>query len=51
MGITILLVEQNARKALEIGDRAFVMVTGRLRYSGPARDLDEERLGKLIMGQ
>ncbi|KUO86783.1 MAG: ABC transporter ATP-binding protein [Thermoproteus sp. JCHS_4] len=51
MGITILLVEQNARKALEIGDRAFVMVTGRLRYSGPAKDLDEERLGKLIMGQ
>ncbi|CCC81785.1 ABC transporter ATP-binding protein [Thermoproteus tenax] len=51
MGITILLVEQNARKALEIGDRAFVMVTGRLRYSGPARELDEEKLGRLILGQ
>mgnify|MGYP001770646991 CR=1 FL=1 len=51
MGITILLVEQNARKALEIGDRAFVMVTGRLRYSGPAKELDEEKLGRLIMGQ
>lgn len=51
MGITILLVEQNVRKALEIGDRAFVMVTGRLRYSGPAKELDEEKLGRLIMGQ
>ncbi|MEZ0248726.1 MAG: ABC transporter ATP-binding protein [Thermoproteus sp.] len=51
LGITVLLVEQNVRKALEVGDRAFVMVTGRLRYSGPARDLDEEKVGKLILGQ
>ncbi|MBP1448595.1 MAG: ABC transporter ATP-binding protein [Thermoproteus sp.] len=50
MGVSIILVEQNARKALEIGDRAYVMVTGRIRYSGPAKELDEERLAKLILG-
>jgi branched-chain amino acid transport system ATP-binding protein len=38
-GVTILLVEQNARKALEIADRAYVMETGRVILEGPARDL------------
>jgi branched-chain amino acid transport system ATP-binding protein len=38
-GVTILLVEQNARKALEIADRAYVMETGRIILEGDARDL------------
>jgi branched-chain amino acid transport system ATP-binding protein len=38
-GVTILLVEQNARKALEIADRAYVMETGRVILEGDARDL------------
>jgi branched-chain amino acid transport system ATP-binding protein len=38
-GVTILLVEQNARKALEIADRAYVMETGRVILEGAARDL------------
>jgi branched-chain amino acid transport system ATP-binding protein len=38
-GVTILLVEQNARKALEIADRAYVMETGRVILEGNARDL------------
>jgi branched-chain amino acid transport system ATP-binding protein len=38
-GVTILLVEQNARKALEIADRAYVMETGRVIIEGSARDL------------
>jgi branched-chain amino acid transport system ATP-binding protein len=38
-GVTILLVEQNARKALEIADRAYVMETGRVILEGPAREL------------
>jgi branched-chain amino acid transport system ATP-binding protein len=38
-GVTILLVEQNARKALEIADRAYVMETGRVILEGTARDL------------
>jgi branched-chain amino acid transport system ATP-binding protein len=35
-GVSILLVEQNARMALEIADRAYVLQTGRLVASGPA---------------
>jgi branched-chain amino acid transport system ATP-binding protein len=38
-GVTILLVEQNARKALEIADRAYVMETGRITLEGTAREL------------
>ncbi len=38
-GVTILLVEQNARKALEVADRAYVLETGRIALSGPAREL------------
>ena len=38
-GVTILLVEQNARKALEIADRAYVMETGRIILDGDAREL------------
>ena len=33
-GVTILLVEQNARKALEIADRAYVIETGRIILEG-----------------
>ena len=38
-GVTILLVEQNARKALEIADRAYVMETGRVILEGDTREL------------
>jgi len=38
-GVTILLVEQNARLALEIGSRGYVMETGLITLSGPAREL------------
>jgi branched-chain amino acid transport system ATP-binding protein len=50
LGISILLVEQNAKKALEIGDKAYVLVTGRMRFSGSAKALDEERLADLFLG-
>jgi amino acid/amide ABC transporter ATP-binding protein 2, HAAT family (TC 3.A.1.4.-) len=50
LGISILLVEQNAKKALEIGDRAYVLVTGRIKYSGDVKGLDEEKLAKLFLG-
>jgi branched-chain amino acid transport system ATP-binding protein len=33
-GVTILLVEQNALRALEIADRAYVVETGRILLSG-----------------
>jgi branched-chain amino acid transport system ATP-binding protein len=38
-GTTILLVEQNARRALELADRAYVIETGRVVLSGPAAQL------------
>lgn len=34
-GVTILLVEQNARAALSIADHAYVMETGRITLEGP----------------
>ena len=38
-GTTILLVEQNASKALEISDRAYVLETGNITISGTGREL------------
>lgn len=38
-GITILLVEQNARKALRICDKAYVLENGRITLSGTGREL------------
>ena len=38
-GITILLVEQNARKALELADRGYVIETGHIVLSGKAEEL------------
>ena len=38
-GVTILLVEQNARLALEVSGRGYVMETGLITLSGPAREL------------
>ncbi|HWI81009.1 ABC transporter ATP-binding protein [Ramlibacter sp.] len=38
-GVTILLVEQNARAALEVADHAYVLEMGEIALQGPARDL------------
>ncbi|MBX6342198.1 MAG: ABC transporter ATP-binding protein [Thermomicrobiaceae bacterium] len=43
-GIAILLVEQNARQALRVVDRGYVLVTGRIALSGDARALAENPL-------
>jgi branched-chain amino acid transport system ATP-binding protein len=39
MGTTILLVEQNARKALRVADRGYVLETGHLTLEAPAAAL------------
>jgi branched-chain amino acid transport system ATP-binding protein len=39
VGTTILLVDQNARAALSLADRAYVMETGRIVLEGRAADL------------
>jgi branched-chain amino acid transport system ATP-binding protein len=50
-GTTILLVEQNARAALSIGDRAYVLVEGENRHEGAAADLwDDPAIGQLYLG-
>ena len=41
-GLTILLVEQNTRLALETASRAYVLVTGELALSGPCTELRED---------
>jgi len=49
-GVAILLVEQNALLALKIADRAYVLDSGKLVYSGSAADLraDRERVRSLM---
>lgn len=50
-GVPILLVEQNARAALAIADRAYVLETGRVALSGPAAELAaDERVRSAYLG-
>lgn len=50
-GTTILLVEQNARKALEVADRAYVLETGKIALSGTGRELSEsDEVRKAYLG-
>lgn len=50
-GITVLLVEQNAKKALSVADRAYVLETGTITMSGKASDmLNDERIKKAYLG-
>ncbi|TIO09209.1 ABC transporter ATP-binding protein [Mesorhizobium sp.] len=50
-GLTLLLVEQNARQALRFADRVYVMSSGTLRFDGPPTGLaDEHGLLNLYIG-
>ncbi len=51
-GTTVLLVEQNAKKALTIADRAYVLETGRIVLQGDAKDLlNNESVKKAYLGE
>ena len=51
-GVTVLLVEQNAKKALSVADRAYVLETGEIVLSGDAKELmDNERIRKAYLGE
>ena len=51
MGTTILLVEQNARMALSVADRGYVLETGRITLSGPGKELlADEAVKKAYLG-
>ena len=48
----MLLVEQNAKKALSIADRAYVLETGKIVLSGKASDLiNDESVKKAYLGE
>jgi branched-chain amino acid transport system ATP-binding protein len=51
LGKTLLIVEQNARKALEFADIAYVLTAGRLVLAGKGKDLlQDRRVGRLFLG-
>jgi len=51
-GVTIVLVEQNARRALQIADRAYVMDSGEIIMNGPGKDmLDDPKVRAAYLGE
>ncbi len=51
-GTTVLLVEQNAKKALSIADRGYVLETGKIVLEGKAQELlDDESVKKAYLGE
>lgn len=51
-GTTVLLVEQNAKKALSIADRAYVLETGKIALEGNAKDLlEDDSIKKAYLGE
>jgi len=51
LGIAIVMVEQNARRALALADRGYVLDTGRNAYTGRGRELlDDPRVVELYLG-
>lgn len=50
-GLTIVLVEQNARRALEVGDKAYLLVGGKNAFKGTAKELlSHQELAKMYLG-
>jgi len=50
-GTTILLVEQNARAALQLADQGYVLETGRVVLEGPGQDLlNNEEVKRAYLG-
>jgi branched-chain amino acid transport system ATP-binding protein len=51
-GTTVLLVEQNAKKALSLADRAYVLETGSITVTGDAKDLlNNDEIRKAYLGE
>lgn len=50
-GVAVLMVEQNAKKSLEMADRGYVLSNGRNRVDGPGQELlDDPEVGRLYLG-
>jgi branched-chain amino acid transport system ATP-binding protein len=50
-GITVLLIEQNVKRALEIADRAYIMSSGKIVKEATAQELMKVNIEKLFFGQ
>jgi branched-chain amino acid transport system ATP-binding protein len=51
LGITVLIAEQNTKKALELSDEAYLLVSGRVNFHGEAKELAaNEEFGRLFLG-
>lgn len=51
LGMAVLLVEQNAKKALEIGDRAYLLVGGKNVFEGTTKELlEHQELSRMYLG-
>ena len=51
-GVTVLLVEQNAKAALDVADVGYVMETGTISFSGSGKDLlADDRIRKAYLGE
>ncbi len=51
-GVTVLLVEQNARAALKLADRGYVLEVGKIVYSGPSEELlSSEKIQEAYLGK
>jgi branched-chain amino acid transport system ATP-binding protein len=48
--ITVVLVEQYVKRALEISDKAYLLVSGKIRFEGNPKDLENSELAKLYLG-
>lgn len=50
-GVNVVLAEQNARRALEYGDEAILLVSGRVTYEGSSQEfLNHQELGEVYLG-
>ena len=50
-GVTIVMVEQNARRALAMSDRGYVLDLGQNRFEGPGKELlDDPKVAELYLG-
>ncbi len=51
MGISVLIVEQNALSALGVSDRVYIMDLGKIVHAGPASELlDDDALRARLLG-
>ncbi|MGW8144131.1 MAG: ABC transporter ATP-binding protein [Anaerolineales bacterium] len=51
LGLTVLMIEQNARQGLEISDRGYVLQLGKNSYMGPSKELlDDQEVRRAFLG-